>query len=193
MQADFSIECGADDEGLEIPWASEDGFAFYRDLKRNPEFIERLTEVQQYPELARFLRAANFAESALQTAKCDVWFTTEIAPEEEIFEAAGKFGSYVDIIFASSGSRVSFAKHEAAVRKFVELLNLVPEMPASVEFLVRRCLFRDCDLEQNGFYITCYVFGFGNDEIHARRNWSVALGALGKVFCRERDSSLRSE
>ena len=94
MQADFSIECGADDECLEIPWASEDGSLSYRDLKRNPEFIEHLTEVQKYPELGEFLHAINSIESVFQTAKCDAWFTSEITPEEEIFEAAGKFGSY---------------------------------------------------------------------------------------------------
>ena len=182
VQADFSIECGADDECLEIPWASEDGALSYRDLKRNPEFIEHLMEVQKYSELAEFLRAANSEKSAFQTAKCDVWFTTEIAPEEEIFEAAGKFGSYVDIFFDSPISRVSFAAHEAAVRKFERLLQSASEMPASVEFLVRRCLFRDCDPEQDGFYITCYVFGFGKTEVQARRYWETALLEVAELF-----------
>lgn len=192
MQADFSIECGADDECLEIPWSSEDGALSYRDLKRNPVFIEQLTEAQQYPELAEFLHAVNSPASVFRTAKCDVWFATDIAPEEEIFEATGKFGSYVDIVFASSISRVSLVEHEAAVRTFVRFLQTVPEMYASVEFLVRRCLFRDHDPAREGFYVTCYVFGFGNEQSTARRNWSIALGALGKVLCRARDFS-RSE
>ena len=182
MQADFSIECGADDECLEIPWASEDGSLSYRDLKRNSEFIEHLTEVQKYPELGEFLHAINSIESVFQTAKCDAWFTSEITPEEEIFEAAGKFGSYVDVVFDSPISRVSFAAHEAAVRKFVELLKLAPEMPASVEFLVRRCFFQDPNPEQNGFYITCYVFGYGNTEDQARRHWETALLEVAELF-----------
>ena len=188
MQADFSIECGPDDERLEIPWASEDGLLAYCDLKRNPDLIQQLVEVRQYPELEEFLRAANSAASVFQTAKCDAWFTTEIAPEEEIFEKSGKFGSYVDVVFESSDARVSFAAHELEVKSLVGLLRGEPEMPASVEFLVRRCFFHDRD-EQDGFYITCYVFGYGNDETEARRNWGFALRQVGKVFCSERDSS----
>ena len=155
VQADFSIECGADDECLEIPWASEDGLLSYFDLKRNPDLIQHLTEVQRYPELEEFLRSSNSAESPFQTAKCDAWLTSEIAPEEEILEASEKFGSYVDLVFASSNARLSFAAHESAVKNLVGLLTAEPEMPAAVELIVRRCFFRDLPSEQDGFYITC--------------------------------------
>ena len=188
VQADFSIECGADDECLEIPWASEDSSLAYLDLKRNPDLIQQLTEVRQYPELGEFLRSANSAESPFQTAKCDAWFTTEIAPEEEIYGASGKFGSYVDVVSESSDARVSLTAHESVVKNLAGLLKGEPEMLASVEFLVRRCFFHNRG-EQDGFYITCYVFGYGNDEDEARRNWGFALRQVGKVFCSERDSS----
>ncbi len=189
MQADFSVECGAGDECLEIPWASDDGALRYCDLKHNPELIERLEEVQLFPELGEFLRKANTRESLFQSVKCDAWFTDEPAPEEEIFEANGKFGSYVDLVFEAIDSRGSFETHEASVRKFVQSLKSTPEMSASVELIVRRCFFHDRASEQDGFYLSCYVFGYGNDETEARRNWGFALRQVGKVFCSERGSS----
>ncbi len=50
------------------------------------------------PELGEFLAAVNSPASILETAKCDAWSSTEINPEEEIFGAACKFGSYVDLV-----------------------------------------------------------------------------------------------
>ena len=193
MQADFSVECGAGDECLEIPWVSEDGELRYCDLKHNPESIEQLEEVQRFPELGELLRAVNAAGSLFQSVKCDVWFTGEIAPEEEIFGAAGKFGSYVDLVFRAHASQISFERHEAVVRDMGGHLKDEPDLSASVEFVVRRCYWSAPLSEHDGFCFTCYVFGFGDDEANARRQWGVALRTLGKVLRSERDSSLRSE
>ena len=193
MQADFSVECGAGDECLEIPWASSDGALRYCDLQHSPELIEQLEEVRRFPELGEFLRVVNAAGSLFQSSKCDVWFTEEIAPEEEIFEAKGKFGSYVDLVFEASASQISFERHEAVVRDMVGRLKDEPDVFASVEFVVRRCFWSAPFTEQDGFCFTCYVFGFGDDEASARREWGVALRTLGKVLRSERNSSLRSE
>jgi hypothetical protein len=143
VQADFSIECGADDECLEIPWASEDGALRYVDLKQNPALIADLDEARHFPEIADFLRITNSAGSAFQTAKCDAWFTQELTVEDEPFGTSGKFGSYVDVLFASPVARRSLEQNEACVGSLVCWLQRAPEMPASAEFLVRRCLFAD--------------------------------------------------
>ena len=176
VQADFSIECGADDECLEIPWASQDGRLHYIDVREKPERITELEEVRQFPELGEFLRSVNSRVSAFQSAKCDAGFTREMTPEDEIFGTAAKFGSYVDFLFVSPGLRSSFVRQEATARRLTELLQRTPEMPAAVEFLVRRCFFPE---EPDGFYFTCYVFGYSEDEEDARKLWGIALRLVG--------------
>lgn len=182
MQADFSIECGAKDECLEIPWASEDGGLRYVDLKANPALIAELEEARRYPGIADFLRTANSPRSAFQTAKCDAGFTHEMTVEDEPFGTSGKFGSYVDVMFASTLERGSFKQNESCARNLVRLLQRAPEMPASAEFLVRRCLFTDHGADADGFYMTCYVFGYSDDEEEARKHWGVALLLVGSAL-----------
>jgi hypothetical protein len=179
VQADFSIECGANDESLEIPWASEDGALRYVDLKKNSALIAELEEARRYPEVADLLRTANSPRSAFLTAKCDAWFTHEMTVEDEPFGMSGKFGSYVDVLFASPLQRGSFEQNEECARNLVRLLQGAPEMPASAEFLVRRCFFGDGHVESDGFYMTCYVFGYSDDEEEARKHWGIALRLLG--------------
>jgi hypothetical protein len=182
VQADFSIECGADDESLEIPWASEDGALRYVDLKQNPGLIADLDEARHFPDIADFLRITNSAGSAFQTAKCDAGFAKELTVEDEPFGTSGTFGSYVDVLFASPLVRRSLEQNEACVRNLVRLLQRAPEMPASAEFLVRRCFFADDRTDGEGFYMTCYVFGYSDNEEEARKHWGIALRLLGTAL-----------
>ena len=177
MQVDFAVELAADDEVLELPWAADAGGPCYQDLKRHPERLSSLDEVNRIPELGEFLAAVNSAASILESAKCDVWSSTEMSPEEEIFGASYKFGSYVDLLFADQGSRDSFAEHERFVKRITELLKRVPEIPASSEFLLRRCYYHADDHSQTreGFYIPHYLFGYGADERQSRQQWGIAL------------------
>ena len=175
MEADFAVELGADDETLELPWAAADGGPRYYDLKRQPELLLNLEEATRVPELGEFLAVVNSPAGLLETAKCDTWASTEINPEEEIFGAACKFGSYVDVLFSREASRCSFAEHEQFAKRITQLLKRVPEIPAAAELLVRRCFYRTGDETRDGFYITLYLFGYGDDEPQARQRWAIAL------------------
>ena len=88
MDADFSVELGRDDPVLDFPWTDPDGRLLYFDLKQHPELIAKLEEVENFPELGEFIRTVNSTRSALQSAKCDVWATTELNAEEGIFDAS---------------------------------------------------------------------------------------------------------
>lgn len=182
MQADFSIECGTDDECLELPWASGDGALRYVDLKQNPALIEDLEEARRFPELAEFLRIANSRHSTFQTAKCDAGFTREMTLEDEIFGTTGKFGSYVDVLFTSPPLQRSFEQYETTARSLVRLLQHAPEMPAAAELLVRRCYFSGENPAPDGFYFTCYVFGYSGNEEDARQHWGIALRLVGSAL-----------
>jgi hypothetical protein len=175
VEADFAVELGADDETLELPWAAADGGPCYYDLKRHPEFLLHVEEASRVPELAEFLVAMNSPAGLLETAKCDSWPSTEINPEEEIFGAAYKFCSYVDIFFSQEAPRYSFAEHEQFAKRITQLLKRAPEIPAAVELLIRRGFYHVADGIREGFYITLYLFGYGDNDAQARQRWAIAL------------------
>jgi hypothetical protein len=182
MQTDYSVELGREDETLEFPWAAPDGGPRYRDLKRHPGAIGEIEEAVRFPELVEFLTTVNASSSSLETAKCDAWATSEINPEEEIFAQPCKFGSYVDLLFSDAAARFSFEAHESFVKNVVKLLQRVPEIPASAEFLLRRCFYHEGDDFRDGFYVTCYVFGYGSDEGKARQQCAIALKLVGNAL-----------
>ena len=175
MQSDFAVELGPDDDALEFPWVSEETSVRYHDLKRHPELLSFIEEARRGPELGEFLLAVNAPLGTLETAKCDVWLSTEINPEEEIFEAAQKFGSYVDLLFSDQVARSSLSAHERLAGQLVQLLRRAPEISASAEFAIRRCYYHLNEEDQAGFYITFYLFGYADDETRARERWAIGL------------------
>jgi hypothetical protein len=174
VQADFAVELGADDETLDLPWVAPSGGPRYYDLKCQPDLLLYVEEAQRVAELGEFLAVVNSGAGTLETAKCDTWCTTELNPEEDIFQATHKFGSYVDLLF-SDGRRFSLAEHEQLAARLTKLLQRVPEIPAAAEFLVRRCHYRQSNAVDDGFYITFYLFGYGDEEPQARKQWGIAL------------------
>lgn len=175
MQADFAVELGADDQTLEIPWAAPDGSFRYYDLKRQPELLDCVQEARRFPELGEFLAAINSPASLLESAKCDAWPATEMNVEDEIFGAACKFGSYVDLLFSNESARWSFPQHEDFATRMTQTLRRAPEIPAAAEFLVRRGYYHQDGTLRDGFYLTFYLFGYGDDESQARQRWAIAL------------------
>ena len=144
MHADFSVELGRDDAALELPWSSADPAVRYHDLKRHPELLREIPEAVVYPELGVFLARINAAGFPLATAKCDVWTSREVAPEEEIF-GDRKFVSYIDLLFEDEAARYSFERHEAFAKNLCRLLSQTPEIPAAVEVVIRRCYYHGAD------------------------------------------------
>ena len=174
MEADFAVELGADDETLELPWASDHGPRYY-DLKHQPELLLDVEEARRVPELGEFLAAINSPAGILETAKCDAWSSMEINPEDEIFGAECKFCCYIDFLFSQENSRFSFAEHEQLAKRITQILKRVPESPAAAELIIRRCFYHLTERDRNGFYVTFYLFGYGGDELEARQRWAIAL------------------
>src|SRR6185312_8000859 len=140
MYVDSAVELGRDDPALEIPWVSQDGSLRYFNIRANPALIDALPEAA-WVEMRKFLIRANAADFPLQTAKSDVWTTTDISPEEEIFSAGWKFASYVDLLFSAEEQCFSLPAHQQLVKKLCALLARAPDMPASMEFVVRHCYY----------------------------------------------------
>jgi hypothetical protein len=184
MDADFSVELGADDDALEFPWSSPDGSLRYYDLKNQPDLLLYISEASEYQELGRYLSTANSDRSLFLTAKCDVWTDDKLGEAEGIYEAKVKLGCYIDHLLADAGDaaddqRFSFERHERFAERLVELLGRVPPIDAAVEFIVRRCYYHlDDEPVRPGYYLTFYLFGYGNDLIDARQRWGIGLDLL---------------
>jgi hypothetical protein len=187
MDADFSVELGADDDALEFPWSAEDQSLRYYDLKRHPELLLEIEEATNWPELGALLESVNGAKSAFVTAKCDVWGDSELSEAEEIYGASMKLACYVDVLFddRQRERRFSFEQHEQLARRLCELLSRAPEIPAAAEFVIRRCYFHDVgEPVTPGFYVTCYLFGYGDDEADARQRWGIGLSLVRSALVR---------
>ena len=178
MQADFSVELGADDPTLQLPWSSSDPRIQYHDLRSHPDLLSQIVEAQENEALAEFLATINSPRCLLQTAKCDTWSSRQMDVEDEIFGAACKYESYIDLAPVGDGPRYSFAEIEDLGRKIARLLQRAPEIPAATEFVVRRCYYRGeaaPDPGREGFYLTFYLSGYGEHEQQAQERWSIAL------------------
>ncbi len=182
MEADFSVELGADDPTLALPWSDPEGRFQYHDLRLHAEEIGKIEEAKTFPDLRGFLATVNAAPSNVQSAKCDAWFSEELNEEEEVFGAKCKFGSYVDLVFHQPAPQASFPIHEAFAARLADLLKRAPELPAATETVIRRAHFEGTDGVREGFYFTVYVFGYGDDEEHARQSWGIALKLVGHAL-----------
>jgi hypothetical protein len=174
MDADWSVELGPNDETLEYPWSTPDGSVRYYDLKHHPDLIDCVTEVSEYPELRDVLLSLNHLSSPLETAKCDAWCDEEVSGME--YAASHRCGCYIDLLFADR-RRLSFEDHEQFVKLACAALRRGDELTAQAEFIVRRCYYaHDIEDVTSGYYVTVYVFGYGDSVQHARDAWSDALG-----------------
>ena len=180
MQTEVSVELGAQDDCLEVPWASPEGEVRYYDLRRQPELLLNITETHHNRALGEFLASINSEHSILETAKCDTWLSNEMTEEESIYGASWKFGSYVDLIFNEVGPRTSLERHEEFAGSASRLLRRVPEIPAAAELVVRRCYYHDPgspdpEVSETGYCVTFYLHGYGDDEAEAGQRWAIAL------------------
>ena len=183
MDVELTVELGAGDPTLAIPWSSSDGRLRYLDLKRQPELLLYVDEASRYHELGEFLVQINSPSSLLESAKCDAWYTTELSEPELIYGAAGKFVSYCDVFFSAGETRFSFDQHQHFGQRLRKLLARAPEISAAAEFILRRCYYQQPDAPVgDGFYFTFYLSGYGDDEPDARKRWGIALKLIGNAI-----------
>jgi hypothetical protein len=156
----------------------------YYDLRSHPELLSRVVEAQENEPLAGFLAAINSSHSLVQTAKCDTWSSQQMDADDEVFGAAVKYESYIDLVPCTERPRYSFAEIEDLGRKLARLLQRAPEIPAAADFVARRCFYHaeQPDSLREGFYLTFYLSGYGEDEQQAQQRWSIALQLVANAL-----------
>lgn len=188
MQADWSVECGADDPTVVLPWHSEDGSLQYIDLRLKPSAVEQISEAQQFPCLAAALRRWNTAESPVFTAKCDVWsYPADLFDAEDLPGFAFAQGSYLDLVSADIDKFQSFAACEWQLRAWTAAARLIPLQNCRCEWTLRSGLIFPDNLSVlpdekakalAGFATTLYVWGYGASAEIANSAWCQVTEAL---------------
>ncbi len=191
MDADWSVELGADDPALEFPWTSPEGNQRFVDLLQHPEAIADIPEALQYPELGNFLSEVNNQSALWITTKCDVWLDHDLGDAEDIYQAKLKLCSYVDLVTRDTAARFSFERHESSMKAAARTLSSGDDLPIACEFIVRRCWYHPESREMPsaettdltpGFYVTFYLYGYGDDRTQARARWREGLRRVTAVL-----------
>jgi len=194
MLASWSVECGADDPVLVVPWSDAGGLHFV-DLRENPYDLDQISEAEMHPALMQALRALNATRSPVFTAKCDAWpmdaeELEDIRIELGLGEAEGPAGftSYIDLIWRERPLFVSFHHQEQRLIRLARLLDPLDHPFAAVETVLRPALV-DLTGPQEGFAVTLYLKAVGTDAAHAYEHWTRALEAVVPVL-RSKELSL---
>lgn len=188
MRAESSVECGADDPVLVVPWSDDASSAHFIDLRQNPYDLDGIPEAERHPPLMQALRALNANRSPVFTAKCDAWnmdpdelaashFTLDLLPSE----APHGFLSYIDLIFRERTLFVSLHHQQQRLDRLARLLEPLDHPYAHTECVLRPA-FVDLAGPQEGFAITLYLKALGTDAPHAYEHWSRALAATVTIL-----------
>lgn len=194
MLASWSVECGADDPVLVVPWSDAGGLHFV-DLRMNPYDLDHIAEAELHPALMQALRALNATRSPVFTAKCDAW-TMDAEELESIrielglsaAESPAGFTSYIDLIWRERSLFVSFHQQEQRLLRLARLLDPLDHPFAAVEAVLRPALV-DLTGPQEGFSVTLYLKAVGTDAAHAYEHWTRAVEAVVPVL-RSKELSL---
>jgi hypothetical protein len=197
MLLTWSVECGAEDPVIVVPWADPDDPAGARfvDLRENPYELDQIAEAEQHPPLTQALRALNAMRSPVFTSKCDAWpmDAGELeAAHHELdplpAETPNGFMSYIDLIWRERTPFVSFHLQEQLLHRLARLLEPLDHPYAFVDCVLRPALV-DLTVAQEGFAVTLYVKALGTDAPHAYEQWARALEAVVPIL-RGREMSL---
>jgi hypothetical protein len=193
MEADWSVELGATDPVITVPWAAcgeDEPKCRFVDLRLYPHLVAEIEEAQGRAALRSALVLLNGVTSQLWTAKCDVWnrgpeggddpfdpYEMDAEPGETAFGA----GSYIDLLPRDLEMSQCFDGQERWLRTVTERLRGVPARAARVELVLRRALVDGVP----GYGVTWFVEGCGASAERAEQAWGgafdLALAAIMDV------------
>jgi len=188
MLADWSVECGAEDPVLVVPWKNADGATGFVDLRTNPYDFDAIPEAEQHPPLMQALRALNATRSPVFTAKCDAWTmdTDEIEQLQMNLDVLSALdyetphaghASYIDLIWRDRSLFGSFHLQEQLLHRLARLAEPLDHPDAILDCVLRPALV-DLNGPQEGFAVSLYVKSLGPTPQAAWSEWAAALAEV---------------
>jgi hypothetical protein len=187
MDSDWTVACAADDPEIVIPWAGKDASLRFVDLRRSPESIQEIPEAAEYPCIAAALQRWNAPDTALFTAKCDVWsYPAKLFDAEDLLEFAYARGCYIDLLSADEAIYADFSVCEQRLRAWTEMARSIDLSACRSEWTLRPARIFPVDSSpptetspsKNGFATTLYIWGYGETPELAAIAWDAAVRAL---------------
>jgi hypothetical protein len=193
MEADWSVELGATDPVITVPWAAcgeDEPKCRFVDLRLYPQLVAEIEEAEERAALRSALVLLNGVTSQLWTAKCDVWNSSPEDGDEpfdpyemdaEPGETAFGAGSYIDLLPRDLEMSQCFDGQERWLRAVTERLRGVPSSAARVDLVLRRAVIDGVP----GYGVTWFVEGSGATAERAEQAWGgafdLALAAIMDV------------
>ena len=188
MDSDWSVECAADDPWVVVPWSGKDRTIRYIDLRAAPERLMEIPEAARFPSIAEALRQWNKPESALYTAKCDVWsYSGDLFDANDLPGFACAHASYIDLLTSQRQIFSEFAAAENLLRRWSASARHIHPTSSRAEWILRRARVLPGETQASahphpvpldGFAATVYIWGYGNTSQEAEENWAGSLMAL---------------
>lgn len=182
MESDWTVECGADDPWVVVPWFRKDETVRYIDLRITPERLKGIPEAAQNPCIAAALLRWNSPQSSVYTAKCDVWsYAADLFDANDLPGFAFAHASYIDLLALDLAVFSSFASAERSLRNLTRDAQSVDLSGTRCEWILRRARILSAKADgvfDDGFATTLYVWGYGVSRLSAKDRWAVALSSL---------------
>ncbi len=170
------------DQGLGVPYLPKrhaDGNRNhgYFDLKKTPDKISEIPEIQGCPELESFVKVVNSPDSCFQTLGSEKSFSDSESPQFK-----RKLVSYVDLAFEI----LEFNARENFERLFDRFRNSSSHRlseSTGVEFEIGPATYRVHHFP--GWRVTVWNFGYGQTDAEARVHWALGLEVLREFLSNE--------
>jgi hypothetical protein len=137
--------------------------------------------------VAAALRRWNQPDTALFTAKCDVWtYPAKLFDAEDLPGFAFARGSYIDLLHVDAATFASFEACERQLRAWTEIARSIDKPACRCEWTLRPARILPGlpvpptaeNSSRNGFATTLYTWGYGDSPESAAIAWDAALHAL---------------
>lgn len=148
----------------------------YQRVKGNLPFIESIPEVNDWPELARFLEIVNADNSPIESVGCEKGYS----PGEGTNTPPLKLGSYVDVIFSDGPSNDGPENSLLLASRLASAVEGCEKWWGDVSLVMQRCKFVAGASAPWGLMLR--VNNYGRTEDEARKFWGESLTRLGKAI-----------
>jgi hypothetical protein len=187
------LEFSRSNHGIGIPYQPVDrpgGHSNYGyvDLKRNPEKIDDISELQDVPALKALVKELNHERSIVRSLSVEKALGPNADPAFQ-----PKLTSFVRICFEILPWNFHVDNYRKLFDTFKDGVRRMPNLPdlLTMEFEVDPASFRDHN-NVSGWAMTIWTHGFGRTDKEATDHWTIGLSTLQDFFAFQR-SSFQSE
>ncbi len=173
-----------DSIGLGIPYPSDlhdgGGNAGYFDLKKEPEKISDIQELQNWPELRDLVTLINHKDSFFRTLRCQVFFSG--APENLPLKRV--CCTYTTVPFEIRDYNLSMGRDEELRQGIAKYATeLLSESRTHLELDLTSTSSNEHRVSR-AWSLTIHVWGLGQVNEEARNTWAVGIRALSNFFAK---------